>query len=383
MIFRYTFFLAIIVLFFSCNTKQEKHQKHSSSLSKHDSLVHLVVNNFYESHNNFKNKKDVWGDYTLDLTLEAMLAYDQVSDSTIFLPRVQQIMQMRGDTPSDTISYRIQPFGCLTFALYEATGDKDYLKPFIYATNKKHEEADFSPEGAILLENKGRKGWLIDYMQEYASRMAKAGAITGDSTYFDEALKQFELYHQTVRHPETGLYTQGKGWLENPASLSPGAWSRGQGWMLRGMISTYIFLPEYSFHRERLTPLIKDFVDTLIQYQDSNGMWHQLVHLPFKDSYEETSGTAFIAYYLTLALDLGVLKGKKYCNALEKAFKGLHQQISSEGDILNACKGPGTIYSIDKYYKTKAPVNEKHGIATMIFALAGEKKFKQICSNKP
>lgn len=381
--FKYLQILPIVLLFISCNGAKEKHQTHGSQSVKPDSLVHLVVNTFYESHNNFKNKKDAWGNYTLDLALEAMLAYDQASDSVIFLQRVQQVMQMRGYSPSDTIPYKIQPFGCLTFALYEATGNKAYLSPFIYSTNKKQKEADFSPEGAILLKSKGKKGWLIDYMQEYASRMAKAGSITGDTSYYNEALKQFELYHQTVRHPETGLYTQGKGWLENPDSLSPGAWSRGQGWMLRGMISTYKYLPENSSYRQRLSTIIQEFVDTLIQYQNSDGMWHQLVHLPFENSYAETSGTAFIAYYLTLALDLGVIKGEKYYKVAEKAFQALHKQITSEGDILNACKGPGTIYSMDKYYKTKAPVNEKHGIATMIFALAGEKRFKQISTGQP
>ncbi len=375
--FRYLFLSVIIVIVFSCKKSSKEETENQSINQSPDSLVNLVVDNFYATHNNFQNEKDVWGNYTLDLALEAMLAYDQVSDTALFLPRVQKIMQMRGKSPSDTIPYKNQPFGCLSFALYEATENKNYLKPFIYSTDKKHTEAHFSSEGAILHESKGKKGWLIDYMQEYASRMAKAGAVTGDTAYFEEAIKQFELYHKTVRHTETGLYTQGKGWLNDPERLSPGAWSRGQGWVLRGMVSTYRYLPEKSSYRQRLKPLIQEFVDTLIQYQNTNGMWHQLVHLPFEDSYPETSGTAFIAYYLTLALDMGIIEGEKYHKTLEKAYQALHKQITDKGEILNACKGPGTIYSIANYYKTKAPHNEDHGIATMIYALAGEKLFQQ------
>jgi unsaturated rhamnogalacturonyl hydrolase len=379
MVIRYLTCITIASLFLTCQSKQEKT---ASDFNNPDSLVHLVVNHFYEKNNVFRNEKDVWGNYTLDLTFEGMLAYDQACDSDIFLPQVVEIMQKRNLSPEDTVSYKSQPFGCLTFALYESTGNEAYLAPFTYSTNKKRTEADFSPEGAILLESKGKKGWLIDYMQEYASRLAKAGFVTGDTAYFREAVKQFELYHQTIRHPENGLYSQGKGWLDKPGALSPGAWSRGQGWILRGMVSTCKYLPENSAYRKRLEPIIREFVDTLIQYQDKQGMWHQMVHLPFKDSYPETSGTAFIAYYLTVALDLGIISGEKYFKVLRKAYRGLQKQISPEGAVLNACEGPGPIYSIEKYYKTKAPPDEPHGTATMIYGLAGMKIFERLSEKK-
>lgn len=331
-----------------------------------------VVHKFYSLHNNFSTLQDAWGPYTIDLGLEAMLVYAQVSGKTHFTDSVLHILSTRNLQPSDTIPYKGQPFGNVSFELFMATGDFAYLPPFLYETEKMFQEVKRAPSSAVLHDFKNRNGMLIDFVQEYASRLSKAGSVTGNKGYFEEAVRQLELYDSLVRFTQNGLYSQGTGFLDDPEELSPSAWSRGQGWILRGLVSTMMYLPGNSSYRERTKKLLIPFVDALMKHQNESGFWHQLVDRPFEDSNPETSGTAFIAWYLALAVDEGFLPEEKYRPPAEKAINAVKSQIQPDGTILNGCYGPGPIISIDNYYNTEGVTNEPHLFGTTLLALAGE-----------
>ncbi len=360
------FFAGIIIFVSYANAKSQ------NDTTENYLLVNKVVQKYYALKGGLDSPSDVWGNYTLDLTFEAMIAYGKASKDENYLKDVQDIMKLRGQNPESVVPYTAQPFGCLTFALFEESLDSSYLPGFLSETNRMYQEVPRWSNGAVLHKYQDKYGMLIDYVQEYASRMAKAGSVTGEGWYFEEAVRQFEIYDSIVCDKETGLYRQGIGFLEDTTQLSPGFWSRGQGWILRGMVSTLVHLPENSEYRERLQNLLLPFVDSLITKQDSNGMWHQLVDYPFEDSYAETSGTGFIAYYLALAVKSGFLPEEVYAADILKSVKGVKEQIAEDGSILNACKGPGPIVTTDNYYRNPGIVNESHSFATTIYALAGE-----------
>lgn len=356
----------IIILTVLTSVRCQKEQKDETRTAEN------IVKKFYALNDDFDSPKDVWGGYTLDLTFEAMLAYEKASGEVQYLDSILKIMKLRGQKPSDTIAYHSQPFGNITFALFEASGDSSYLQPFLYETERMFNETPRSEKGAVLHKYNGKKGLLIDYVQEYASRMAKAGSVTGNEVYFEEAVRQFEMYDSIVRDKETGLYRQGIGFLEDENELSPNAWSRGQGWILRGLVSTMTYLPENSEYIDRMQTLLTPFVDSLIVRQNSNGLWHQLVDLPFDESYAEITGTGFIAYYLAVAINHNYLAKEEYSDVVLKAVDGIKNQIDENYSLQNGCPGPGPIVSIDNWYKKPGITNEPHSFATTIYALAGE-----------
>jgi len=87
-----------------------------------DTVIHKVVRHFFEKHNNFSTQKDAWGGYTMDITFEAMLFYDLHTGNGLYTKQVSDIMKLRNRKPSDTVSYRSQPFCSYNYALYRATG---------------------------------------------------------------------------------------------------------------------------------------------------------------------------------------------------------------------------------------------------------------------
>lgn len=336
-------------------------------------MIQKIAHHFFERHNHFSSQKDVWGPYHLDLTFEALLTVDQISGETEYLKKIQHIMKKRNYQPSDTIDYRTQPFCNISFALFQATNDSDFIDPFLSETRKMLAEAGKSVEGAVghKPDYPGRH-LLIDYLQEYASRMAKAGWLSGDEAFFEECVNQFVLYKSILKNPETGLWSQGRGWLDDPAALSPGAWSRGHGWLIRGMVSSLDYLPPDSDYFRTIQEMLKELADALLKVQDENGMWHQLLNRPFDESYPESSGTGLIAYNLAKAHHKGYLDGYKYKHVALRAIRELYNYVGESGEIFGTCKGPGPLYSIKNYLRTSAEIDDPHGAPALIYAFAAE-----------
>lgn len=338
-----------------------------------EEVVERVVEHFSKKHNHFATFEDAWGGYKMDFTFKAMLIFDEVRETYQYTPIVLQAMETRQLSPSDVISYKKQPFCALNFTLWRITGNPAYEAPFLQESAKMREEVSRSPEGAIThrFETPGRY-LLIDYLKEYASRMAKAGFISGDFSYFAQGSQQYQIYRRLLRNAVTGLYHNGRGWQNDAMRLSPGAWSRGHGWLIHGLVETMQYTPKDSQHFRKLKEILTELSNDLLQYQDEQGMWHQLLHLPLADSYPDSSGTGLIAYNFSRALYEGFLHGIQYEKAAQQALKTLRQYVTKEGVVLGSSPGPGPLKSIENYYRKPAPPDEPHGAAAMIFAMSRE-----------
>jgi len=370
-----TLYLLLLINMVGCGTKNGNDDVTvaSEKATSPEKMAAKVVGHFAEEHQQFATPDDAWGGYAMDFTFEAMLVFDEVRGENEYTPMVLKVMETRGLSPSDTIPYRAQPFCAVNFALWRVTQNDAYRDPFVYESEKMRREVSRSPEGAIThkFETPGRY-LLIDYLKEYGSRMTKAGHLSGDTSFFREAPEQYEIYRQLLRDPETGLYHNGRGWLDDPMELSPGAWSRGHGWLIHGLVDAMQYTPQNSENFRRLQTILQELATDLLRYQDKSGMWHQLLHLPFEDSYPESSGTGLIAYNIARSLNEGFLKGKEFERSARQAFTALHGYVDEDGVVLGTCKGPGTLYSIENYYRKPAAPGDHHGPPTMIFAMAGE-----------
>jgi len=360
------FFLFLLVQFQALQAQNELH-----TITPHE-IIQQVVQHYFERYNNFSTEKDVWGNYTLDLTFEAMLFYDLLTETDAYREKVLEIMRLRNRQSCDTIRYESQPFCSINFALFKATCDSAFIQPYVYESTRMLQGAKYSNEGAIYINHKMDFYLLIDYLQEYASRVARTGYLTNDTTFFVESVKQFELYRQILRDPQTGLYSQGRGWLPDRMELSPGSWSRGHGWLIRGMVTSQQALPEGSLYFLQLQNYLQELADALLKVQDNSGMWHFLLHLPIEDSYPESSGTGMIAYYLAVAYQNGFLKDEKYKVAALNAANALRNQVTMGGAVLNISPGPGPLRSIDEYFQVPGETDDNHGVQAIIYGMLAE-----------
>jgi rhamnogalacturonyl hydrolase YesR len=366
---RYT--VSVFLLSFLVQSQNVHAQNEPHSITPHE-VVQQVVQHYFERHNNFATQKDVWGNYNLDLTFEAMLFYDLLTDTDTYRNKIFEIMLLRNRQSNDTIRYESQPFCSINFALLKVSGDSAFIPPYVYESTRMSQEAKYSKEGAVYIKHKREFYLLIDYLQEYASRMSRTGYLTNDTTFFAESVMQFELYREILRNSQTGLYSQGRGWLPDRMELSPGSWSRGHGWLIRGMVTTLQALPEGSLQYVQLRDYLQELADALLAVQDSSGMWHFLLHLPLEDSYPETSGTGMIAYYLAIACQNGFLNDEKYKVAALNAANALRDQVTMGGTVLNVSPGPGPLRSIDEYLQVPGETDDNHGAQGIIYGMLAE-----------
>lgn len=319
----------------------------------------------------FMNTNRHPADYRTDLTLEAILTlYDYTSDDRL-LSYVRECIRKRGVRPAKPVPHHSQPFCCITFELFSRTGEKEFVQPFIDETEKRRKEAVRDKDGAVIHQSTNSRGILIDYLQDHASRMAKAGYLSGDNTFFDECVEQYRIHRRILRDPETGLWSQGRGWLRDPAELSPGAWSRGHGWLIRGMVDSLRYLPPESRWSQEMRGMLEELATDLLRYQDEDGMWHQLLHLPLHRSFAESSGTALISYNISRAVREGYLEGAEFERAVRKAVAALEKCVTKEGIVLHACAGPGPLRSIDGFGSRLPSPDNPHGAPALIFGAIG------------
>ena len=330
--------------------------------------VETVIDRFLSRHNRFADETDVRGNYTLDLNVEAILFYTRISGDSSYLEAVENFFRNRQYHFSDTVSYRRVPFADAWFEWFLFKQDSAFIAPYVYESYRMRDSLHRSPEGSICINHQGGYYMLIDYLQQYAARMARAGHLSGDTSFYRECVDQFAVYRSILRYPGNGLYSQGRGWLDDPMLLSPACWSRGQGWLLRGMVNSLEYLPPGSAYASELRAYLIEFADALLAVQDRNGMWHTLPCLPEEESHPEVSGTGMISWYLALAIHNGFLQDMRYRKAVRRAMRGLRAFIGSDGSISHISKGPGPLRSVEEY-KRQGETDDLHGTQAVIGAL--------------
>jgi rhamnogalacturonyl hydrolase YesR len=304
------------------------------------------------------------------LTLESFLFCDYYLKKDLCSKVVTDVYNKRKINPRDTIDYKSQPFCSINFTLGNLTGNKNWFTGYIHESYRMHKSAVKSSEGAIMINHQGKHIILIDYMQEYASRMAKTGYLTQDSMLFSECVNQFLIYEELLSNKSTGLWSQGRGWCSDSALVARGAWSRGHGWLLRGIVTSMLYLPEEQ--KSVLLPILERVSHSLFKIQARNGMYHILLNLPINESEPDVSGTGMIAFYMSIAIQNGWLNEDLFKPCTLKATKAIKKFVTENGEITCSSKGPGPLCLQEEYRNYKPEIDEKHGFQGVIYGMLAE-----------
>jgi hypothetical protein len=328
-------------------------------------------------------------EYTSDIQLEALLAWGEASAQPGYLEFVRQVNRDRKIWPGYTMhSYRLQMFSSLPFEIYERFHNLDYVEPFLNETRRYQAEAlraydgvvsFYFPEYAVVVDPGMPVLYLdpkftpiyIDNAQEYASRLAKAGALSHDPNFYHDSAEQFERLRSALRDPANGLWNHARGWYGSAQTVTTTKWGRAQAWILRGLVESLSYLPPDSREHQQVAAVLIDLARSLLPYQDAQGFWHQVVDRP--DSFQETSSTAFISYYFARAVRQGLLPEKPYRQASAKAFEALmREKISADGVVYGTSVMTPPLATVEEYLQRNTRVNDPHGVAAVLLSAAGQ-----------
>lgn len=308
--------------------------------------------------------------YQNDLCLQGLLCLHQRTARPEYLDYVIQTLRHRGSLPSDSLNWQIL-FTDIHSELWRHTGDSRFMDGWLedLETYDRHLPRDASGR-IVFFKEPERQRLLIDMLQGYCLRMARAGAFTGNQAYYGYAAGQYLRYAEVLVNPDNGLWHHGRGWdTDDPEALSPEGWCRGQAWVVRGLVESLAVIPETLWAHHELHRLLIDLVTALLRFQGRDGMWHQVVQEP-NYTYPETSGTGMIVYYLSKAWVNGWLSGPACLDSLRRAQSALRHFVDDRGRVYNGCPhSPPRGRPID-YIVMPPDIDDRHAVAAMMMALS-------------
>jgi rhamnogalacturonyl hydrolase YesR len=240
-------------------------------------------------------------------------------------------------------------FGIVPLELYIQTKDEKYLKPGKMLADRQWEQP--TPEGLS-----GETRFWIDDMYMITILQVQAYRATGDPVYLDRAALEMVAYLDKLQRPN-GLFYHGPNF--------PFFWGRGNGWVAAGMTELMRFLPESHPKRARVMESYLKMMSALLQHQDPDGMWHQLIDGP--DSYKETSCTAMFTYAMITGVKHGWLPEKPYADAARKGWLALTDYIDADGNVDQVCVGTGQRNSRQFYLDRPRVKGDHHGQAPTLW----------------
>lgn len=241
-------------------------------------------------------------------------------------------------------------FGSVPLQIYIETKDKKYLDYGISYADRQWE----SPLADGLSHE--TRFW-VDDMYMLTILQLQAYRATGDKKYLDRDANEMVAYLDKLQQPN-GLFYH--------APDVPFFWGRGDGWVAAGMSEMLLTLPADHPQRARIMQGYKLMMSALLKYQDSDGMWRQLIDHP--EAWEETSSSGMFTFALITGVKNGWLDAATYGPAARRAWIALTGFIDQNNDVTSICEGTNKKDDLEYYLERKRRTGDFHGQAPVLWA---------------
>jgi unsaturated rhamnogalacturonyl hydrolase len=195
------------------------------------------------------------------------------------------------------------------------------------------------------------------------SFLSRMGELTGDGRYFDDAARQVINFQKYTFDTGTGLMHHC--WYSDVQRPGVAFWGRANGWALLAQVDLLDRLPKNHPKRAQLLDILRRHINGVARYQGAEGLWHQL--LDKTDSYLETSCSAMFTYAIARAVNKGYIE-PRYATIAQRGWEGVMSKIRPDGKVEGVCTGTSVSDDLAYYYRRPAPMNDVHGIGTVLMA---------------
>jgi rhamnogalacturonyl hydrolase YesR len=247
--------------------------------------------------------------------------------------------------------------------IYQFDKRKDYLdylqRVGDYIINK---QVKF-PDGTLARTGPHNMTLWADDLYMSVPYLARMGKLTGDKKYFDFAIQQVEQFNKYIYDSSTGLYFH---CFYNDQNMNGVArWGRCNGWVAMAQTELLNNLPANHPKRNELIQFLLRQIVGYSRYQDTTGLWHQLLDKP--DSYLESSVTAMFVYAVAKAVNEGWIP-QRYITIAQFGWNGLTKKVTPDGQIPDICIGTSIEEDILFYYNRPRETNDTHGLGAFLMA---------------
>ena len=233
---------------------------------------------------------------------------------------------------------------------YDHADDIAICQTYLNLYRLKHDRRMIAPTLAVVeklcttpgpeVASHGLTWWWCDALFMGPPVLVKVGMIENQPKYLDFS---DTLYQQTYRHlfnHQQHLFARDASYLQNAqgegkkeGNGQPVFWSRGNGWVMGGLVQVLQELPASHPSRPFYVNLFQEMSARLVQLQQPDGLWRASLLDPGAYPGGEASGSGFDCYALAWGLNQGLLDEATYRPAVRRAWVALTQCVSSEGRV--------------------------------------------------
>jgi unsaturated rhamnogalacturonyl hydrolase len=159
-------------------------------------------------------------------------------------------------------------------------------------------------------------------------------AATDDERYMDFAVTNWwrttDFLYDTNEH----LFFRDSTYFDKRAPNGEKIfWSRGNGWVMAGLVRMLQYLPMNHPDRPRFEQLFKDMADKILACQQPDGLWRVSLLDPNSYPDPEASGSALDTYALAWGVNQGLLDRATFEPAVRKAWTALIGCVDENGRL--------------------------------------------------
>ena len=236
--------------------------------------------------------------------------------------------------------------GHTMITLHEATGDQKYLDIAIQKAEYLHNNAIRFGENVfqhtVSINNDFPEQAWADTLFMAAYFLLRMGFKLNKKEYVDDALNQYYWHEELLQDENTNIFYHAWDNIKKN-HLSGIYWARANAWAAYTMAEAVTYLNYLYPMWMQIGGAVGDQLSALVRLQSEEGLWHTI--LDDESSYLETSASAGIAAALVLH---GHPLHAKY---VQKALKGILNNISEDGTVRNVSAGTAVMLTADDYKK--------------------------------
>jgi len=190
-----------------------------------------------------------------------------------------------------------------------------------------------SPRNRLgALNHLGHRSWVaclyphsiwIDSLMMYVLPAARLATLIGDRALAEFAFEQPQIFSAVLQDLPRGLFRHAE-LVDRSRRRWTSPWLRGNGWAAAALVDVLELMPRV--HPARVTTIasFERLMNGVVERQTSLGTWCTVLDDPY--TYEESAGSALVAYALAKGARLGLLGPDARAHA-HRAFRALTARV--------------------------------------------------------
>jgi rhamnogalacturonyl hydrolase YesR len=264
-----------------------------------------------------------WDFGTLDIGFMA-------ASRTLHDPRYSQYVASVGDR----FGWKLErtPYPAFDFAIAQA---------FLEVYRSSHKEEQLAPlrrqfdDAVALLNDPEKPAWnWCDELFMAPPAGAALSDVTSDPTYDEYVDREWGKTEKLLYDQQKHLFSRDVSYRNKREKNGEKIfWSRGNGWVMAGLVRVLATLPSDDPLRPHYIELLRQMAKAVAAVQGSDGLWRPGLLDAASYPLPEISGSAFFTYAIAWGIDHRMLDAETYLPVVERAWSGMLTHVYKDGRL--------------------------------------------------